>query len=266
VGSAYNDDVTTWRRAENTSRELAGVIAGSLGALAVAAVFVPLREHMHNANVALVLVLPVLAAAAIGGRWAGAIGALVAAMVFDFFFTVPYQSLKINDGGDVVTLVLLVVVALVAAEIGIRSRRVERTARAARSELQRLFRVAELAAHGGEREDVVSAVRAELIGMLELDDCTFAAAPNGARSGTPTAAPQLGRHGALEGTALRFDGDDFVLPREGVELPVVGGGRELGRLTLRPGEHSHASAEQRRVAVALADELGIVLAADSSTT
>src|SRR3954451_5304558 len=158
--------MTTWRRAESVGRETAGVIAGALGALAVAAVFVPLRDHMQNTNVALVLVLPVLAAAVVGGRWAGAAGALVAAMVFDFFFTVPYQSLKIDDGGDVLTLVLLVVVALVAAEIGIRARRGDRTARAARSELQRLFRVAELAAQGGDRDDVVSAVRAELIGML----------------------------------------------------------------------------------------------------
>ena len=102
--------------------------AGAAGAFLVSAALVPFRDHIHNANVALLLVLPVLAAAVIGGRWAGAAGAVIAAMVFDFFFTVPYQSLKINSGSDVVTLVLFAVVALVTAEVGLRSRRVERNA------------------------------------------------------------------------------------------------------------------------------------------
>ncbi|HEY3831766.1 MAG TPA: DUF4118 domain-containing protein [Acidimicrobiia bacterium] len=242
--------------------------AGAAGAFLVAVALVPFRDHIHNANVALVLVLPVLAAAVIGGRWAGAAGAVIAAMVFDFFFTIPYQSLKINSGSDVVTLVLFVVVALITAEVGLRSRRVERNARAARNELQRLFRVAELAAQGAEREDIVSAVRAELIGMLALDDCVFVAAPNDGDDRTSWSSElttaQLGRRGALTGTVLRFDGDGFALPRNGLALPVFGGGRELGRLLLQPGDESHASAEQRRVAVTLADELGIVLAGQSN--
>ncbi len=256
----------TWRRAESLGREIGGIAAGVAGAFLIAAAFVPFREHIQNANVALLLVLPVLVAAVLGGRWAGAGSALVAAAVFDFFFTTPYQSLKMNDGSDVVTLVLLVVVALVAAELGIRARRVERNARAARNELQRLFRVAELAAQGVEPEDIVSAVRAELIGMLELDDCIFVAAERDGERLTlssATTSAQLGRRGALYGTTFRFDGNDFALPREGLELPVVGGGRELGRLVLRPGAQSQASAEQRRVAVTLADELGIVLAGDT---
>ncbi len=259
--------MTSWPRAESTGREVAGLASGAAGAFLVAAVLVPFREHVPNANIALVLVVPVLAAAVIGGRWAGVAGALVAAMVFDFFFTTPYGSLTMNDGSDIATLALFAVVALIAAEVGIRARRVDRTARAARMELQRLFRVAELAAQGAEREDIVSAVRAELIAMFKLDDCTFVAASGDAEreswSSRPSAA-SLGRHGALEGAVLRFEGEDFALPREGLELPVVGGGRELGRLVLRPGTNSHASAEQRRAAVALADELGVVLAADSN--
>jgi hypothetical protein len=252
--------MTTWPRAESFGREAAGVITGALGALAVAGALVPLRVHMQNADVALVLVLPVLAAAVIGGRWAGSAGALISAMVFDFWFTRPYQSLKVNDGADIVTLALLVVVALVTAEVGLRARRIERTARAARAELQRLFRVAELASDGSEADDIVSAVRAELIGLLGLDDCTFVPGPYALADG----GARLGRRGALQGTMLRFDGDDFALPSGGVELPVVGRGRELGHLLLRPSEQSTASAEQRRVAVALADELGIVLAAEIS--
>ncbi len=211
---------------------------------------------MQNADVALVLVLPVLVAAVIGGRWAGFEAAVIAAMTFDFFFTDPYQSLKMTDGSDVVTLVLLAVVGLVSAEVGIRARRVTRSASDARTELQRLFRIAELSAGGGEPDDVVSAVRAELMGMFALDECTFE--PNDAQSDRA----RLGRRGAIVGATLRFEGDDFSLPPSGIDLPVVGRGRAFGRLVLQPGPRSSASAEKRFVAVALADELGVVLAAE----
>src|SRR6476661_6750077 len=103
--------------------DFVGLAVGVLGALALSVAMLPLRGHLHNDNMALALVVPVLLAGVLGGRWAGAFSAGVAALCFDFFFTQPYLSLRIASGNDIASGVVLVIVALIAAEIGIRARR-----------------------------------------------------------------------------------------------------------------------------------------------
>ncbi len=234
----------------------AGLAVGVLGSLVLSVAMLPLRDHLHNDNMALALVLPVLVAGVIGGRWPGAAAAVTAALCFDFFFTKPYLSLRIAGSNDVASFFVLLVVALISAEVGLRARRGGRDAREARADLDRLYRVIELAARGGDIEDVVSSARAELIGLFGLLDCTFESGP------TPATMPRLGVRGAIEGSAalITTSTAGFLLPPGGVELPVVGRGEEFGRLILFASESVHASLTKRLVAVAIADELGITLA------
>jgi hypothetical protein len=230
-----------------------GAALGALGALVIAGVLVPFRDHLPNADMALALVVPVLVAAIVGGRIAGAASAVVSALTFDFVFTQPYLSLRIASKDDVATFVVLLIVAMVAAEVGIRGRRGGVAARESRSELDRLLRVAELSARGADVDDVVMSARAELIGLFGLDECVYQAERSGPE------LPRLGNRGALEGARLVAWGD-FLLPTGGVEVPVMGRGRELGRLVLYAAEATRASIEKRLVAVAIADELGLTLA------
>ena len=234
-----------------------GLAVGVLGALALSVAMIPLRDHLHNDNMALALAVPVLLAAVIGGRGAGALSAGVAALCFDFFFTKPYLSLRIASGNDIVSAGVLVIVALIAAEAGIRLRRGGRSARESRADLDRLYRVLELAARGGDIEDVVSSARAEVIGLFGLVDCKFETQPS------DPVLPRLGIRGAIEGTQLVATHTDFLLPTGGVDLPVVGRGHEFGRLVLLAPEATRASLQKRLVAVAIADELGITLATQS---
>ena len=237
--------------------DFVGLAVGVLGSILLAVAMIPLRDHLDNDVMALALVVPVLLAAVLGGRWPGACSALVAAICFDFFFTVPYQSLRIASSDDISTFVVLLVVALIAAEVGIRARRGGRAARDSRSDLDRLVRFIEIAAHEGDIEDVVSSARAELIGLFGLIDCVF-------ESGPPhTELPRLGIHGALEGTPLVVAHTDFLLPPGGVEVEVVGRGIDFGRLVMFAAEPIRASLQKRAVAVAIADQLGITLATKS---
>ncbi len=77
---------------------------------------------MLNANVALVLVLVVVLAAIGGGREAGAVAAVSAALSFDFFHTVPYLTLQIDSGDDVETTLLLLGVGLAVGHLGVDAR------------------------------------------------------------------------------------------------------------------------------------------------
>jgi hypothetical protein len=179
----------------------------------------------------------------------------MSALTFDFVFTQPYLSLRISNKDDVWTFVFLLIVAMVAAEVGIRGRRGGVAARESRSELDRLVRVAELSADGAEVDDVVSSARAELIGLFGLDECVYEEASSGD-------LPRLGTRGALENTRLVSWGE-FVLPTGGVEVPVRGRGRNLGRLVMYAEPATRASLEKRLVAVTIADEVGLTIASSA---
>ena len=78
-----------------------GLVIAAFGPLLVAGLLVPFRDDLASANVVLVFVLVVVFGAAVGTRWSGALSAVIAAMSYDFFFTRPYQSLKIDNANDV---------------------------------------------------------------------------------------------------------------------------------------------------------------------
>jgi hypothetical protein len=230
-----------------------GTAVGALAALFLSFALVPLREHLPNADMALALVIPVLLGAITGGRIAGVVTAVVAALSFNFVFTKPYLSLRIASGDDIATFVMLAIVGLVAAELGARARRGGVDARETRSELDRLYRVGDLSSRGADVDDVVSAARAELIGLFGLVECVYEATPSGPE------LPRLGQRGALEHARLVASGD-FLLPIDGVEVQVKGRGHEYGRLVLYAAEMTRAPLQKRLVAVAIADELGATLA------
>jgi K+-sensing histidine kinase KdpD len=60
------------------SRDRGAVLAGLLVPLAVAAILLPWRGHWSNTNVALLLVVAVVAVAVLGSRIAGALAAVSA--------------------------------------------------------------------------------------------------------------------------------------------------------------------------------------------
>lgn len=249
-------DIGTLRSPVGRDAELVGAAAGAFGALVLSALLVPFRSDVSDAFAALVLVLPVLAAAIVGGRRVGVFGAVVATLCFDFFFTKPYLSLRIASSNDLETAVVLCVVALVAAELGIRARARRAQAVEAQSEVARLRRVADVAARGAEADDVVLSVCAELIGLFGLADCQYERVPSG------TLLPSLARGGALQGASLEYLASGFALPTGGLTIDVIGRGRPLGRLVLDARPHTVTTLEQRIVAIALADELGLALASE----
>jgi len=91
---------------------------GSLGLLVFSMFLVPLRDFLGAANVAIILLLGVQVVASVGGRQGGILGAIVAALSFDFFFTEPYLQLVITDRYDIITAVLLLVAGIATSELG----------------------------------------------------------------------------------------------------------------------------------------------------
>jgi hypothetical protein len=231
-----------------------GISVGSMGAIAAAAGLVAVRDHFAQVNAVLILVFFVLVGAVIGGRLAGAASALTAAVAFDFFYTQPYNSLKINSAADVETTILLLLVGLAMGEIVVRADRIRFAVGGSRRELKSVHRVARLAADGEAIEDLISAVSAELTETLGLHRCTYETPP------FTGSYARLEQTGLITGTNIvLYTKQGFELPHEGVELPVVVHDRTVGRFVLIPTPGHGVSIEARLLAVALADQLSVVL-------
>ena len=239
-----------------------GYVIGGLGPIAVAALLVPLRDHVQTANLALIMVLVVVLAAAIGGRGAAALAAVVAAVSFDFFLTQPYLSLQIESADDLETMLILLVIGAAVGQIVVQARRNRLAAQRGAGEIAGLHRIAELAASGAPVDELVLALEGELTDLLGLDACRFEPVP--ATGAAPT-LPRLERNGAVTGAHERhFAHGELSLPPE-LELPVLGRGREVGRFVLVARTGESASLETRTVAIALSDQLGAVLALEQRT-
>jgi K+-sensing histidine kinase KdpD len=240
---------------ERRSDPIAGII-GALVVIVVAGILVPIRDEIGNTNIALILVIVIVAAAALGGRLAGAITAGVAALSFNYFHTEPYNSLRIKSEEDIWTVVLLFVVGIVVGELALLGRTQRSRATMHQAGARRLERVAALVARGAPTQDVWHDVRSALQEELGLREVRF-------ESGLSlTARPEIGREGQLDVHEMRWTPQGMQLPSEGVEIPVRAGGRALGHVVLMPTPGRGTSREQRRVAVALTDQLAIAMARD----
>jgi hypothetical protein len=236
--------------------EILGLAIGGFGPLVVSALLVPLRHHLVGAHIALAFGIVVVLAAACGGRIAGVVAAVMSTLSYDFFFTKPYQSLKIDRAQDLGTTVLLLGIGLIVAEVMAFGYRSRQASTRTREEATRLHRVAGLVADGAVAQDVLASVRAELLGLLSLRECDFERPP------FETTLPRVERNGAIKEGKRRWVGGELTLPAEGVEIPVRGRGRLFGRLVLIPDWNVGTSVEERVVTVALADQVGAAFAAE----
>ena len=88
-----------------------------------------------TAPVDMIYLPAVLAAAALWGIGPGLLGGVLAALAYNFFFTAPVHTLRMDRAADVVTVIVLLIVALVTSQLaaGIRSQARLAAAHAARN-------------------------------------------------------------------------------------------------------------------------------------
>jgi K+-sensing histidine kinase KdpD len=218
----------------------------------VAGLLVGVRDTIGNTNVALILVVFVVAAAVFGGRLAGITAAAVAAISFNFFHTQPYLTLRIKEGQDVVTVILLLVVGLVVGELAILRRRTQTEAVTQASGAHVLEGVVALLAADATVDETWAAVRDAVQQALGVHSARFIP---GADAGD---IPLLTRSGRVVPALSRWTGQGFQLPEQ-IAVPVVAQDRVLGHLAIASTPGRSVSVDERRVAVALADLLAVVL-------
>jgi K+-sensing histidine kinase KdpD len=130
--------------------------AGFVASLLIGVVVEPFRSTVGLENVVLGYLLVVVVAAAVGGRAAGLVSALSAALSYDFFLTTPYHSLRIDSVAQVITVALLFGTGLVASLAG-RARRRQTVEADTQAGMIRLLNTVTRAAAAGENSDQLAA-------------------------------------------------------------------------------------------------------------
>src|SRR3954454_17387488 len=124
------------------SRRVAGIaesvraFAGSLAMVAASTLLgLWIAPRWGNSPVDMIYLPAVLGAAALWGLWPGVAAGVTSALAYNFFFTAPLHTLRIDRAADVVTVSVLLIVALVTGRLaaGIREQAQIADAHAARN-------------------------------------------------------------------------------------------------------------------------------------
>jgi K+-sensing histidine kinase KdpD len=233
-------------------------VAGFVASVVVGVALRPLRESAGLENVVVVYVIVVALTAAVGGRMAGLASSLSAALAYNYFFTTPYETLRIDSWEQVTTVVLLFVAGLIASLGGRASRRASVEAREEAAALRLLTAVNLAAARGGRDADQVAAE-----GLYELLEARAVfivrhepggervVAEAGDHDGLPdlAALPHLDEEGRIPTGHRRSFGGVLVLPAEGIVVDLVQHGRRVGSLVVVP-QADHPLLRTTRMSIA----------------
>ena len=233
------------------------IAAAAIAPLLCCAVLAAFREGITTATAALVLVILVVAAAATGDRLAGIVAALSAGACFDVFLTEPYLTFAINDPNDIEVAVLLVVVGVAVTEIALWGRRQQARGSRRAGYLDGVFVTSKIiAVRETSATDLITHVAAQIVEILDIDECSFV---RGAAPGPQDVA--IGHEGFVtrRGQRVNIESDGLPIDQR-IGLVVGAGGVVHGQFLLTASTRvARPSAEQLRVAVLLADQVGAAL-------
>ncbi len=193
------------------------VVAGLLGLI---------RADLAASAAAIILVIPVVAAAATGDRWSGFLAALAGAVGFDYFLTPPYLSFSINRTEDVQLAVALLIVGLAVTELALWGHRQNATAAQRQEYLDDLVALLDLP-DDPSGQTLPAAICTALTSVLGIDRAEWL-------EGAPSAGESLvDPEGVVRFGARVLPVQVVGLPTDGsVSIPVSRGGKVVGRFRL----------------------------------
>jgi len=105
---------------ERSKHRFRGIAFGGCAITLGTIAFLPMRNQLTSAPVALVLVVAVVGAAVLGGTLPSLVTAAVAAFILNLLFLKPFGTLKIATAEEVITFLSFVVVALIVGQLVVR--------------------------------------------------------------------------------------------------------------------------------------------------
>ena len=219
-------------------------------AVGAGAVMLPFRAHLSVATAALVLMLPVLVGAVIGGIVAGTAAVVAGFLVFDLLFVPPYGSLSVQQPQNLVALVVYAVVMILVANLVSRLDAARADARARADEARRILDLSDLLVEDRSTDDLLKSVVRAVAHLFDVPGVALLV-PDPESGGSLRIAASAGE--ALSGAELRGLeprsgvpvglGTMSAVPDELQTVALIAGGEPVGLLALR----SMPDAEEERV-------------------
>lgn len=240
------------------------VLLGSLGAIALGALLIPLRTLTPAANLAFPFLLLTVVIAEMGGTMPVVATALASALSLDFFLTEPYLTFAMSDKHDALAFTGLVVCGLTVA--GFRSLRARRVPPPSEEALH-LDLLRTVAERLGSREPAAEALAVslqEVVRALPLVGVAVRSAAGAliASQGLVATPPQELLQGntwhTVDEVGPRVLGPTLPLPAGGARLPLQFRERQVGWLEVW-GNGAPASADARRTLVDVGRLIAAVL-------
>jgi K+-sensing histidine kinase KdpD len=244
---------SAWQRS-STVRVAAAVVP-----LLTCVILSSFRDDVPAATAVLVLVLWVVAAAATGDRLAGLVAAVSSGVWFDFFLTEPFRRLAIDNPDDIEAAVLLVLIGVAVTEIALWGHRQQSRAVRRSGHLEGVLKAASSVSEGDIPPSVVVDVVARQIAeLLDADICRFVAGPV-----VDTRIALLDHEGMVTRDGHVVDVDRLGLPHNEYVAIVVRRGQHVAGhfLVSATTKIAYPPAEERRVAVLLADQVATLVGA-----
>lgn len=224
------------------------------------AVMVPFRGHLSVATTALVLVVPVVVGAAIGGFVAGIVATATGFLLYDLVFIPPYYTLSVGAAQNWVALGVYAIVMVVVSRVVSRLNLARADAQLRADEVRRLFDLSELLVRESSVPELLETIVTAVLEAFHLNGAALLL-PVGPRlelmasAGLPLSEPELHQLSAttripvsLETTGARSGGIQAVA--------LATSGQAIGLLALRglPG-----SREDHELLRAFANHLALAL-------
>jgi K+-sensing histidine kinase KdpD len=253
------------RRTSLDGEGVAWAVGGFVASLLIGLLVEPFRGTIGLENVVILYLLVVVAAAGIGGRAAGIVAAVSAALAYDFFLTSPYHTLVIDSLAQVITVVLLLATGVVVSIGGRARRRLAAAAEAHAEAIRLLHQLTQAAAAGGPVDRVAAEGLQELLGarrvsVLHRSPAGFAVTLDLGETHAPLdleAVTHLDREGRIPPGHHRVLDGTMVLPLGGVALDLVTRQQPVGYLVVIPGHDVPADRTTRLAVAAMANQVAV---------
>lgn len=213
------------------ARATVAQVALSVAAVGLlSALMVSLQTVIHSTTAALLYILAVLLSAMAFGLTASLVSALLATLVFTYYFIPPYRAFSLTSVEDVVRLAAFLSVALLVSGLASRARSQAQAAGRRASELSALYQLSQSLGAEVEQARIVRLVARATMQILAVPGCqVFLANAAGelvrsaAEGVTAAAAPQEEVPLRSEQRALGV----LRVTRRDPEVPLTVGEREL---------------------------------------
>jgi two-component system sensor histidine kinase KdpD len=255
-------------------------VAVAIASLAAATIVVGLlRATLNVPNASIVYLAAVVVSALVAGTPGAIATAIASFLLYDFFFTVPYYTLTINDPAEWLSVILLLFVGIVVGQLAALERSRARLARAGEREARALFQISRALATRESTPAVLATIAEILRAETAMERIWISIGPDDASE--RVAADSGGRpHAAAKGlqwVLRRMPGDE---PAQWVRVHQPGGrggvdagleayrvrvttGTNLGSVWgLRRRSDGWPAPTETRLLGAAADQIGQALAHD----